>query len=60
MKTEFSIADGIVVEHIISGITRCRCLKEVYRNLKDNFDDQIMEIACGLHNLRNAMRNPVY
>jgi hypothetical protein len=50
----------VVVEHIISGIKRCRCLKDVYRNLKEYFDDQIMEVACGLHNLRNSMRNLAY
>ncbi|MGB3917842.1 MAG: transposase family protein [Thiothrix litoralis] len=50
----------VVVEHIISGIKRCRCLKDVYRNLKEAFDDLIMEVACGLHNLRNSMRNMAY
>jgi hypothetical protein len=50
----------VVVEHVISGIKRCRCLKDVYRNLKAEFDDSIMEVACGLHNLRNSMRNLSY
>ena len=50
----------IIVEHVISGIKRCRCLKDTYRNWKVGFDDTIIEIACGLHNLRNSERNISY
>jgi hypothetical protein len=46
----------IVVEHVIGGIERCRIVKDVFRNTKDDFDDAVMEIACGLHNLRTAFR----
>jgi len=46
----------VVVEHVISGIKRCRCVKDVFRNWKDGFDDLVMELACGLHNFRNASR----
>lgn len=42
----------IVIEHILSGVKRCRIVKDVFRNTKENFDDLVMEIACGLHNLR--------
>jgi hypothetical protein len=49
----------IIVEHVISGIKRCRIVKDVFRNTKDGFDDLVMEIACGLHNFRNAHRHPV-
>jgi hypothetical protein len=46
----------IIVEHVISGIKRCRIVKDVFRNTKDKFDDLVMDIACGLHNLRTAYR----
>jgi len=46
----------IVVEHVIGGIKRCRIVKDVFRNTKEGFDDAVMEIACGLHNLRTAFR----
>ena len=49
----------IVVEHSISGIKRCRIVKDVLRNTKDGFSDRIMEVACALHNLRVRFRQPV-
>lgn len=42
----------IVIEHIISGVKRCRIVKDLFRNTKERYDDLVMEIACGLHNLR--------
>lgn len=48
----------ILVENIISGIKRCHIVKDVFRNKKDGFADLVMEIACGLHNLRTANRSP--
>lgn len=47
----------IIVEHVISGIKRCRILKDTFRNTKDGFADLVMEIACGLHNFRTACRS---
>ncbi len=49
----------IEVEHVIAGVKRCRIVKETFRNLKDDFSDMVMEIACGLHNLRIAFRHPL-
>lgn len=46
----------IVIEHIISGIKRCRIVKDLFRNTKEMFDDLVMEIACGLHNFRVTCR----
>jgi hypothetical protein len=46
----------IVVEHVISGIKRCRIVKDVFRNTKTEFNDLVMVIACGLHNLRTECR----
>lgn len=49
----------IVVEHVFSGVKRCRIVKDVYRNFREGFEDLVMEIACGLHNFRQEIRHPV-
>jgi hypothetical protein len=46
----------IAAEHVISGIKRCRIVKDIFRNTKEKFDDLVMEIACGLHNFRTEQR----
>ena len=48
----------IVIEHIISGVKRCRIVKDIFRNTREKFDDLVMEIACGLHNFRVHCRHP--
>lgn len=54
-----AISSGrIIVENIIAGVKRCRIVKEVLRNWKTEFDDLIMSLACGLHNLRVSFRQP--
>jgi hypothetical protein len=40
------------IEHVISSIKRCRIVKETLRLWKKGIRDQVMEICCGLHNLR--------
>jgi hypothetical protein len=40
------------VEHVIAGIKRLHIVKNVFRNTQDNYNDQVMELACGLHNFR--------
>lgn len=49
----------IEVEHVISGIKRCRIVKDVLRLTRESISDLVMEIACGLHNLRVSCRHPV-
>ena len=49
----------IEVEHVIAGIKRCRIVKETLRLTKDGISDLVMEIACGLHNLRVNQRHPL-
>ena len=49
----------IVVENVISGIKRCRIVKDELRLTKDKISDVVMEIACGLHNLRVTFRQPM-
>lgn len=48
----------ILVEHILARVKRCRIVKEVFRNTREGFSDVVMEIACGLHNLRTTFRRP--
>jgi hypothetical protein len=49
----------VVVEHVIAGVKRCRIVKDVLRLTKDGMSDLVMEIACGLHNLRVSCRHPL-
>lgn len=49
----------VVVEHALAGVKRCRVVKDVLRLTKDGISDRVMEIACGLHNLRVCSRHPV-
>jgi hypothetical protein len=49
----------IVVENVIAGVKRCRIVKDVLRLTKSGISDLIMEIACGLHNLRVGCRHPL-
>ena len=46
----------IRIEHVVSGVKRYRIVKEKCRNWVKGFTDQVMEIACGLHNLRLRFR----
>ena len=48
----------IVVEHVIAGVKRLRIVKDLLRLTKDGVSDIVMEIACGLHNLRVTCRQP--
>ncbi len=47
----------IVVEHVIGGVKRCHSVKDLFRNTRTNFDDLVMELACGLHNFRVDCRS---
>ena len=49
----------VVVEHVIAGVKRCRIVKDVLRLTKAGIADRVMEIACGLHNLRVSCRHPL-
>ena len=49
----------VVVEHISAGVKRCRIVKDVLRLTKEGISDLVMEIACGLHNLRVSCRHPL-
>ena len=49
----------VVVENVIAGVKRCRTVKDVLRLTKAGIADLVMEIACGLHNLRVSCRHPL-
>jgi hypothetical protein len=49
----------VVVENVIAGVKRCRIVKDVFRLTKEGMADLVMEIACGLHNLRVSCRHPL-
>jgi hypothetical protein len=49
----------VVVEHTISGVKRGRTVKDVLRLTTTGMADLVMEIACGLHNLRVSCRYPL-
>jgi hypothetical protein len=53
-KAENAAISGerIGVEHSIGGVKVYRIARDIFRNLKHDFDDLVMETACGLHNLR--------
>ena len=46
----------ILVEHVINGVKRCRIVKDILRNHRAEYDDVVMETACGLHNFRTTQR----
>lgn len=48
-----------VVEHTMSGVKRCRIVQDVLRLTTTGIADLVMEIACGLHNLRVSCRHPL-
>jgi hypothetical protein len=47
----------VSVEHVMSAVKRLRIVKDKIRLKKDHIRDQVMLIACGLHNLRLSNRN---
>lgn len=44
--------ERIGVEHSLGGVKVYPIVRDIFRNLRQGFDDLVMAIACGLHNLR--------
>ena len=44
------------IEHAISGIKRCRIVKDKLRLWREHVHDMVMETCCGLHNYRLRYR----
>ena len=49
----------VVVENVLAGVKRCRIVTDVFRLTTEGSSDFVMEIACGLHNLRVSCRHPL-
>lgn len=49
----------IIVENVLAGVKRCRIVKDMLRLTTPGVSDLVMEIACGLHNLRVSCRHPL-
>ena len=47
----------VSVEHVMSGVKRLRIVKDKIRLKRNQIRDQVMLIACGLHNLSITHRN---
>lgn len=47
----------VYIEHVMSSIKRCRIVRDTIRLLKQGVRDLVMEVCCGLHNLRVTL-NP--
>ncbi len=45
-------SERIGIEHSLGGVKVFRIVHDVFRNLREGYDDLVMEIACGLHNFR--------
>lgn len=56
IANRFKARARILIEHVLAGVKRCRIVKDVLRNTKPDFSDQVMQIACALHNLRTDFR----
>lgn len=59
MLTGIFSSARVVVEHVLAGVKRCRIVKDVLRLTKEGISDLVIEIACGLHNLRVSCRHPL-
>jgi len=46
----------VKIEHVIRGVKLSRIVSDTLRSYKQDFADTVMEIACGLHNLRTKER----
>jgi hypothetical protein len=47
----------VAVEHTLSGVKIFQIVSTVFRNIKDGFDDLVMEVACGLFNFCRTCRS---
>jgi len=47
-----------VVENVLAGVKRCRMVTDVLRLTAEGLSTLVLEMACGLHNLRVHCRHP--
>ena len=48
----------VIVDNVIAGVQRGRIVQAVLRLTTEGISALVMEIACGLHNLRVSCRHP--
>lgn len=58
LTNSYIASTRVVIEHAISGVKRCRLLKDPIRYFDSTFRDAVFFIGCGLHNLRVSRRKP--
>lgn len=46
----------VIVEHCIGRVKRYRCVSDIYRNRRENLDDTMMLVCCGLSNYYQRSR----
>lgn len=46
----------VLIENTLAGVKRYRIVADIFRNRKENFDDQVILISCGLWNYHLAMK----
>jgi hypothetical protein len=51
-RTRLSARIRMVMEPIMAGRNRCRLVKAMFRHTTAQYDDLVMESACGWHTLR--------
>lgn len=49
--------DRVLVEHSIGGVKVFHVVSTIFRNIKEGFDDLVMETVCGLFNFVRTCRN---
>ena len=49
--------ERVGVEHTLAGVKIYQIVSAVFRNIKEGFDDLVMEVACGLFNFCRACRS---
>src|SRR6202030_4585281 len=47
----------VLIEHSIGGIKVFHIVSTIFRNIKDGFEDLVMETVCGLFNFIQGCRN---
>jgi hypothetical protein len=50
IKNQKISSKRVINEHAIGGVKRLRIVSDIYRNIKADFEDKIMLVACGIWN----------
>jgi len=50
-------AQRVLIEHAIGGVKVWRIVKDKIRSYRHNLRDEVMLIACGLHNFKISLNS---